>query len=161
LSLSSADVHVVGLARGLAGYVVPSRLYGILAAGRPVIAAAEEESETAQLVAEVGCGVVVPPGNPFALAGAIRAAYAGEGGRGARAAGPADPRVAGRQGRRAGSRRTRDERRGSRLFGRERDVGAARAHEARPVVLRPGRRLRMRTACPHRRRGDEQGGRLL
>ena len=31
-SLSAADVHVVGLARGLAGYVVPSRLYGILAA---------------------------------------------------------------------------------------------------------------------------------
>ena len=50
-SLSTADVHVVGLARGLAGYVVPSRLYGILAAGRPVIAAADAESETAQLVA--------------------------------------------------------------------------------------------------------------
>ena len=38
-SLSSADLHVVGLAKGLAGYVVPSRLYGILSAGRPVIAA--------------------------------------------------------------------------------------------------------------------------
>ena len=77
-SLSTADVHVVGLARGLAGYVVPSRLYGILAAGRPVIAAAEPESETAKLVAEVGCGVVVPPGNPFTLARAIRAAHDGE-----------------------------------------------------------------------------------
>jgi putative colanic acid biosynthesis glycosyltransferase WcaI len=78
LSFSTADVHVVGLARGLAGYVVPSRLYGILATGRPVIAAAEPESETAQLVAEIGCGVVVPPGNPFALARAIRAAHDGE-----------------------------------------------------------------------------------
>jgi colanic acid biosynthesis glycosyl transferase WcaI len=78
LSLSTADIHVVGLARGLAGYVVPSRLYGILAAGRPVIAAAEPESETAQLVARVGCGVVVPPGNPFVLARAIRAAHDGE-----------------------------------------------------------------------------------
>jgi colanic acid biosynthesis glycosyl transferase WcaI len=77
-SLSSADVHVVGLARGLAGYVVPSRLYGILAAGRPVIAAAEPDSETAQLVASVGCGTVVPPNNPFALARAIRAAHDGE-----------------------------------------------------------------------------------
>jgi colanic acid biosynthesis glycosyl transferase WcaI len=77
-SLSTADVHVVGLARGLAGYVVPSRLYGILAAGRPVIAATDPESETAQLVAEVGCGVLVPPGNPFALASAIRAAHDGE-----------------------------------------------------------------------------------
>jgi colanic acid biosynthesis glycosyl transferase WcaI len=77
-SLSTADVHVVGLARGLAGYVVPSRVYGILAAGRPVIAATDPESETAQLVAEVGCGVIVPPGNPFALAVAIRAAHDGE-----------------------------------------------------------------------------------
>jgi putative colanic acid biosynthesis glycosyltransferase WcaI len=77
-SLSTADVHVVGLARGLAGYVVPSRLYGILAAGRPVIAATDPESETAQLVVEVGCGVLVPPGNPFALAAAMRAAHDGE-----------------------------------------------------------------------------------
>ncbi|HEY7603067.1 MAG TPA: glycosyltransferase family 4 protein [Gaiellaceae bacterium] len=78
LSISTADVHVVGLARGLAGYVVPSRLYGVLAAGRPVIAAAEAESETAQLVARIGCGVVVRPGDPFALARAIRAAHDGE-----------------------------------------------------------------------------------
>ncbi len=77
-SLSTADVHVVGLARGLAGYVVPSRLYGILAAGRPVIAAADPESETARLVADVGCGVVVAPGNPFALATAVRSAHDGE-----------------------------------------------------------------------------------
>jgi len=78
LSISTADIHVVGLARGLAGYVVPSRLYGVLATGRPVIAAAEAESETAQLVARVGCGVVVPPGDPFQLARAIRAAHDGE-----------------------------------------------------------------------------------
>jgi glycosyltransferase involved in cell wall biosynthesis len=50
----------------------------VLATGRPVIAAAEAESETAQLVARVGCGVVVPPGDPFALAQAIRAAHDGE-----------------------------------------------------------------------------------
>ena len=61
-SLSAANVHYVGLARGLAGYVVPSRLYGILAAGRPVIVAADADSETSRLVNEVGCGVVVPPG---------------------------------------------------------------------------------------------------
>jgi glycosyltransferase involved in cell wall biosynthesis len=77
LSLSSANVHVVGLARGLTGYVVPSRLYGILAAGRPVIVAADAESETAQVVAREGCGVVVPPGRPELLAEAIRAAYDG------------------------------------------------------------------------------------
>ncbi len=77
LSLSSADLHVVGLAKGLAGYVVPSRLYGILAAGRPVIAAAEDDSETARLVSEVGCGLVIEPGRPELLARTIRAAREG------------------------------------------------------------------------------------
>ncbi len=77
LSLSAAHVHVVGLARGLSGYVVPSRLYGILAAARPVIVAADRESETAQVVERVGCGVVVPPGRPELLAEAIRNAHDG------------------------------------------------------------------------------------
>jgi colanic acid biosynthesis glycosyl transferase WcaI len=76
-SLSAADVHVVGLARGLAGYVVPSRLYGILAVGRPVIAATDPESETAHVVESVGCGIVVPPGRPDLLARAIRDAHDG------------------------------------------------------------------------------------
>jgi colanic acid biosynthesis glycosyl transferase WcaI len=77
-SLSAADVHVVGLARGLAGYVVPSRLYGILAVARPVIVAADAESETAQIVERSGCGVVVLPGRPDLLAEAIRRAHDGE-----------------------------------------------------------------------------------
>jgi len=71
-SLGSADVHVVGLGRGLSGYVVPSRLYGILSAGRPVIVAADADSETAQVVESVGCGIVIPPGRPELLADAIR-----------------------------------------------------------------------------------------
>lgn len=71
-SLSSADVHFVGLGRGLSGYVVPSRLYGILAAGRPVIVAADADSETAQVVESVGCGIVIPPGRPDLLAATIR-----------------------------------------------------------------------------------------
>jgi glycosyltransferase involved in cell wall biosynthesis len=78
LSLSAADVHVVGLARGLSGYVVPSRLYGILAAGRPAIVAADAESETARVVQQEGCGVVVPPGRPELLAEVLRAAHDGE-----------------------------------------------------------------------------------
>ena len=77
-SLSSASIHVVGLAKGLSGYVVPSRLYGILSVGRPVIVAADRDSETAQLVERVECGVVVPPGRPELLAAAIRKAYEGE-----------------------------------------------------------------------------------
>ena len=77
-SLSAADVHVVGLAPGLAGYVVPSRLYGILAVARPVIVAADRESETAQVVERIGCGIVVPPGRPELLARAIRDAHDGK-----------------------------------------------------------------------------------
>jgi glycosyltransferase involved in cell wall biosynthesis len=77
-SLSAADVHVVGLAKGLSGYVVPSRLYGVMAVGRPVIVAAESTSETARIVEAIGCGVVVPPGRPELITKAIRKAYAGE-----------------------------------------------------------------------------------
>jgi colanic acid biosynthesis glycosyl transferase WcaI len=76
-SLSSADLHVVGLAKGLAGYVVPSRVYGILAAGRPVLVAAEDTSETARLVREIGCGIVIPPARPDLVARSIRDAAEG------------------------------------------------------------------------------------
>jgi len=76
-SLSAGDIHFVGLARGLSGFIVPSRLYGILAAGRPVIAAADPDSETVRLVTEASCGVVLSPGKPLILAETIRAAYEG------------------------------------------------------------------------------------
>ncbi len=72
LSLASGDLHYVGLARGLAGYVVPSRVYGILAGGRPVLVSADRESETVRLVEEAGCGLVLPPGRPELVAGVIR-----------------------------------------------------------------------------------------
>jgi colanic acid biosynthesis glycosyl transferase WcaI len=77
-SLSAGDVHVVGLAPGLSGFVVPSRVYGILAAGRPMIVSADASSETARLVEEAECGVAVPPGRPHELAAAIRSAHIGE-----------------------------------------------------------------------------------
>jgi glycosyltransferase involved in cell wall biosynthesis len=72
LSLGSGDLHYVGLARGLSGFVVPSRLYGILAVGRPVLVSADADSETVRLVEEAGCGIVVPPGRPELVAGVIR-----------------------------------------------------------------------------------------
>jgi glycosyltransferase involved in cell wall biosynthesis len=78
LSLAAGNLHFVGLARGLSGYVVPSRLYGILAAGRPVIVSADADSETAQVVSDVGCGVVLPPGRPELVARMIRDAYDGK-----------------------------------------------------------------------------------
>jgi colanic acid biosynthesis glycosyl transferase WcaI len=77
-SLSAATVHVIGLARGLTGFIVPSRLYGVLSVARPVIAATEEDSETARVVESAGCGTVVPPDHPELLASAIRRAHDGE-----------------------------------------------------------------------------------
>ena len=71
-SLGAADVHVVGLKRGLAGYIVPSKVYGILAAGKPYVAAVEPGTEPALIAEEHACGVRVEPGDPGALAAAIR-----------------------------------------------------------------------------------------
>ena len=72
LSLATGDLHYVGLARGLSGFVVPSRLYGILAAGRPVLVSADGDSEIVRIVEEVACGIVVPPGRPELVASVIR-----------------------------------------------------------------------------------------
>jgi glycosyltransferase involved in cell wall biosynthesis len=71
-SFAAADVMVVSLQRGLAGYIVPSKLYGILAAGRPYIAAVEETCEVAALTRANDCGLVVEPGNAEDLAASIR-----------------------------------------------------------------------------------------
>jgi glycosyltransferase involved in cell wall biosynthesis len=74
-SFASADVFVVSLKRGLAGFIVPSKLYGILAAGRPFVAAVEPDCEAAQIAAEHECGIVVEPGDRDAMASAIRKLY--------------------------------------------------------------------------------------
>lgn len=72
-SLGSADVHLVTHRSGMEGYQVPSKLYGILAAGRPCIAQVHADCDVARTVEEAGCGIIVEPGDPAALAAAIRA----------------------------------------------------------------------------------------
>jgi colanic acid biosynthesis glycosyl transferase WcaI len=69
---ASSDVCLVSLKAGLAGYIVPSKLYPILAAGRPYIAAVEPVSEVAALTERHRCGVLVDPGDAVQLAEAIR-----------------------------------------------------------------------------------------
>jgi colanic acid biosynthesis glycosyl transferase WcaI len=76
-SLSSAHLHYLGLTRGLSGFVVPSRAYGVLSAGRPLLVSADESCETARIVRKADCGIVVSPGRPELVAGAIRDAYEG------------------------------------------------------------------------------------
>ncbi len=69
--LASADVHVVPLRRGLARASVPSKLYSILAAGRPVVASVDPGSEVERTVAAAGAGVSVPPEDPGAFVEAL------------------------------------------------------------------------------------------
>ena len=62
-SYATADVFIVSLKPGLAGYIEPSKLYGILAAGRPYIACVEPATEVAAIAREYDCGAVVAPGD--------------------------------------------------------------------------------------------------
>jgi colanic acid biosynthesis glycosyl transferase WcaI len=70
--MMAGDIHIVTIRHGLEGVVVPSKLYSILAAGRPVLAVAPAESDAARIVRESGCGIAVDPDEPAAVAGAIR-----------------------------------------------------------------------------------------
>jgi len=72
--LNACDVAVISLVRGMAGVGVPSRLYNMLAAGKPIIASVDSDSEIAQVVREEQIGWVVPPEDPAALATAILSA---------------------------------------------------------------------------------------
>jgi lipopolysaccharide/colanic/teichoic acid biosynthesis glycosyltransferase len=74
-SFASADVFVISLKPGLAGYIVPSKLYGVLAAGRPYVAAVEEACEVATITRKYACGLLAEPGNPDDLADKILTLY--------------------------------------------------------------------------------------
>lgn len=74
-SFATADTFVVSLKSGIEGFIVPSKVYGILAAGRPYIAATEASAEPATIVRDAGCGLVAAPGDAGALADAIVAMH--------------------------------------------------------------------------------------
>ena len=60
-SLSAGDVHLLTLREDMAGIAVPGKLYGVMAAGRPVVMVGPERSEPARTIREHGVGVVVDP----------------------------------------------------------------------------------------------------
>ena len=74
-SFATADAFLVSLKAGIEGYIVPSKLYGILAAGRPYVAAVDASCEVAAIAREHHCGVPATPGDPDALAKAVAALY--------------------------------------------------------------------------------------
>ena len=72
-SLSAPDVHWISLRPELEGLIVPSKAYGVLAAGRPILAVAAADGEIARLVAAHGCGLQCDPGDAEGFAAAVRA----------------------------------------------------------------------------------------
>jgi glycosyltransferase involved in cell wall biosynthesis len=74
-SLGLADVSLVTLEKGFEGMVVPSKIYGILASGRPVITVVGGESEIVEIVREGKCGKIVKIGDYEALVNCIMDYY--------------------------------------------------------------------------------------
>ena len=70
--LVAADAHIVTIKRGLEGVVVPSKMYGILAAGEPIIAVAPKETDVVSLGAKQGFGVAADPDKPAELVAVVR-----------------------------------------------------------------------------------------
>lgn len=67
-SMAAADVHVVSLLPALEGLIVPSKIYGILAAGRPAMFIGDREGDIAMLLREHACGLAVSVGECSTLA---------------------------------------------------------------------------------------------
>jgi glycosyltransferase involved in cell wall biosynthesis len=74
-SFATADAFIISLKRGLAGYIVPSKLYGILAAGRPYVAAVEDACEVTAITQKYNCGLIAEPGDPKDLAEKVLMLY--------------------------------------------------------------------------------------
>ena len=71
-SLGAADAHWISLRPALEGLVLPSKLYGVAAAGRPILAVAARNGELARLVEAHACGIAIEPGDGAGFAAAIR-----------------------------------------------------------------------------------------
>lgn len=74
--LAAADAHIITIKRGLEGVVVPSKMYGILAAGRPILAVAPQETDAATLGARENFGCSADPDKPDEVVAAVRALLA-------------------------------------------------------------------------------------
>ena len=71
--LAAADAHVITVKRGLEGVVVPSKMYGILAAGKPIVAVAPKETDAVSLGIQRGFAVAADPDCPGEVVNAVRA----------------------------------------------------------------------------------------
>jgi len=71
LVLQSADACVVTLRKEVRTPAIPSKLLGIMAAGKPVLISADPSGDAPAIVRDVGCGILLPPGEPAQFAEAV------------------------------------------------------------------------------------------
>jgi len=71
--LAAADAHVITVKRGLEGVVVPSKMYEILVAGKPILAVAPNETDAVSLGVQRGFAVAADPDRPAEVVSAVRA----------------------------------------------------------------------------------------
>jgi glycosyltransferase involved in cell wall biosynthesis len=71
-SLAAADVHFVSLLPALEGLIVPSKIYGILAAGRPALFVGDRNGDVARMLRDQDYGAAVAPGDCEGLAAELR-----------------------------------------------------------------------------------------
>jgi colanic acid biosynthesis glycosyl transferase WcaI len=66
--LAAADAHIITVKRGLEGVVVPSKMYGILAAGKPIVALAPPECDVVSIGEAKGFSISADPSDPAQFA---------------------------------------------------------------------------------------------
>ncbi|MCI1593393.1 MAG: glycosyltransferase family 4 protein [Heyndrickxia oleronia] len=74
-SLNAADIHLVVNQRGIKGVSVPSKIYGVMAAGKPILGVLEKGSEACMLIEKSHSGIVVEPQNYEGIINAIKQYY--------------------------------------------------------------------------------------
>lgn len=74
-SLNAADIHFVVNQKGIKGVSVPSKIYGVMAAGKPILGVLEQGSEAQILIERGNCGIVVEPQDYYGIIESIRYFY--------------------------------------------------------------------------------------
>lgn len=73
--LSAGDLHFISLKNACTGLAVPSKTYGTLAVGRPIVYQGSAQGEIARMISEQDIGVVVPSGDVDGLRNSILKYY--------------------------------------------------------------------------------------
>ena len=71
MSLSMADVHLISMRPEMTGIVVPGKLYGVMAAGRPALFVGPRHCESADTIRTAGCGITLDRGDADGLVAAL------------------------------------------------------------------------------------------